>query len=207
MSNDDYTLLYSDQHGNFVKAKKDCLFDVTKIKIKGRSNGIVLEDKVDCQNFSITIGGNFNSILIGEGCRLIGKVAIKGVSQFLTVGKQTTFQSVSLYIGENCSVSIGEDCMFSAKIEIRTTDSHSIYDIDSGKRLNKPSSVTIGNHVWLGKEVIISKGVKLGNNIVVGAKSFVNRSCLDENVILAGAPAKIVKTRVNWTRELLPIDD
>ena len=207
MFGDNYDILYSDKYGNMVKAKKGCIVDLAKIKIRGNSNIITLEEGVDIQAFSFNVNGNNNITQIGEGTRLAGKISMKGFDQSFIVGKQTSFQSVSVYIGEGQSVKVGDDCMFSARIEIRTTDSHSIYEEATGKRLNKPQPVVIGNHVWLGKEVIVSKGVTLKNNLIVGAKSFVNKSFNDENVILAGAPAKVVRTGVNWTRELLPYDD
>lgn len=97
--------------------------------------------------------------------------------------------------------------MFSARIEIRTSDSHTIFDIDTKKRLNKPGSVLIGDHVWIGKDVIVSKGVTIAKNSIIGAKSFVSRSLLDENCVYVGAPAKKVKERVGWTRELLSWSD
>ena len=36
-------------------------------------------------------------------------------------------------------------------------------------------------------------GITIANNVVIAAGAVVNKSCLEENVVLAGVPAKIVK--------------
>ncbi len=97
--------------------------------------------------------------------------------------------------------------MFSARIEIRTSDGHSILDKSTNKRINRPGNVHIDDHVWLGKEVIVSKGVYIVKNCVVGAKSFVGKSLNDSNCIYAGCPARKVKDNIDWSRKLLPFDD
>jgi acetyltransferase-like isoleucine patch superfamily enzyme len=204
---DGWKIYFSDVKNNIIYIQDNVRMSLSEnIKIKGVGNKIFVAKNSDLTLFSVNIGGDENRVIIGKDTRLIGKVNIRGANRFFRVGDSTTFQSVSIYLNEGCDVSIGNDCMFSARIEIRTSDSHSIYDIETGKRLNKPGSVVIGDHVWLGKEVIVSKNVTIGSNIIVGAKSFVSRNLLDEFCIYAGLPAKKVRTKVGWTRELLPFD-
>jgi len=35
--------------------------------------------------------------------------------------------------------------------------------------------------------------IKLGNNVIIGANAVVNKSFKEDNIVLAGIPAKIVK--------------
>lgn len=102
----------------------------------------------------------------------------------------------------NLSVKIGKDCMFSYGITIRPNDGHSIYDNNTNIILNKPdiNSVVIGNHVWVGLNSTILKNTKISDNSIVGAGTIVNKKFEDENVIIAGVPAKIIKKNVNWNR-------
>ena len=46
---------------------------------------------------------------------------------------------------------------------------------------------------WIGTNAIIFPGVHIGKNSVVGAGSVVTKD-VDENVVVAGNPAKVIKT-------------
>jgi acetyltransferase-like isoleucine patch superfamily enzyme len=133
-----------------------------------------------------------------------GRLLVKGDGQSVKIGKNTTFQSVYILCQESCNVEIGEWCMFSRDIEIRTTDAHSVVDVKTRQRINKPTSVKIGNHVWVGVGSLISKGSQIPNDSIVGAYSFVNKKFTEENVLIAGTPAKIVRHGVTWNRGRKP---
>ena len=53
--------------------------------------------------------------------------------------------------------------------------------------------ITIENDVWIGRRVLIMKGVHLGAGTVVAAGSIVTKSFPRLSVI-AGNPAKLIKT-------------
>lgn len=92
---------------------------------------------------------------------------------------------------------IGQDCLLSSNVVIRTSDAHSIMD-DAGKRINSGKDVIIGNHVWIGYNATILKGCYIGNNSVVGTHCVVSNQIVDNNTVIAGNPAKIVRSGVNW---------
>lgn len=91
--------------------------------------------------------------------------------------------------------------MFSANISIRVGDSHSITDLE-GKRVNPSRDVKIGNHVWIGNTVLITKGVEIKEDSIVGTGSVVTRKFVETNVVIAGNPAQIVKRDVSWDSRL-----
>lgn len=105
------------------------------------------------------------------------------------------------YKKENNKIEIGDDCMFSKNITIRTCDGHNIRSIETGEIINEDKDIKIGNHVWLGQDVSILKGVEIPDNTIIAFKSVVTKRFSEENTILAGIPAKIVKTNVNWERK------
>ena len=63
------------------------------------------------------------------------------------------------------------------------------------KHINQ--KVIIGNNVWIGSNVVILPGVKIGNNVIIGAGSIVTKIFEEDNIVIAGNPAKILKTLNN----------
>ena len=55
-----------------------------------------------------------------------------------------------------------------------------------------PEPVVIGNHVWIGMNSVIMKGVTIGDNVIIGANSVVTRD-IPSNTIAAGIPCKVIK--------------
>ena len=66
--------------------------------------------------------------------------------------------------------------------------------------------VCIGNDVWIGGNVTILPGVCIGNNVVVAAGAVVSKDVPD-NSLVAGVPAKVVRTLTDDTQEESPIRD
>ena len=105
-------------------------------------------------------------------------------------------------MAENFSmINVGDDCMISSNVIIRTGDSHSILDRNYA-RINRAANVTIGDHCWIAEGVRIMKGVILKSDIIVGSNSVVTSS-FPPNVIVAGNPGKVIKNEVYWTKDRL----
>ncbi len=94
-------------------------------------------------------------------------------------------------------VVVGDDCLFSEGISIRSSDHHSIIDLDTYTQMNVPDDVTIGRHVWIGPDVQILRGVQVGLGSVVGAGSIVTRNIAPKE-LWAGVPARRLKQNVSW---------
>ena len=160
----------------------------------------------DCQ----IICGNNSFVKIGSSNNFVKRLSInsRANNSRVIVGDNVSTQSVAI-INENepnLSVTIGEDCKFSNNIYIRPTDAHTIYDIETGKVLNPPCDIKIGNHVWCGRDVKLLKGANIPNGFIVGANSIVTKSSVNpENCsttdggLLVGIPAKVIKTGCTWS--------
>jgi len=55
--------------------------------------------------------------------------------------------------------------------------------------------IIVGDDVWLCAGVIVTAGVSIANGVVVAANAVVTKSITEENVIVAGIPAKVVGRR------------
>ena len=106
-----------------------------------------------------------------------------------------------LAVMEGTKIIVGNDCLFSANITLRAGDSHSVIDAESGTRMNPSKDIIIGNHVWIGNTVIVTKGTVIGNNSVVATGSVVTGKKFPVNSAIGGNPAKVIKESVNWKAE------
>ena len=91
-------------------------------------------------------------------------------------------------------VSIGRGVAIAENVTIRDSDNHSI----NGSKNPVSAPITIGNRVWIGMNATILKGVSIGNGAVVAANALVNKD-VPAGCLVAGVPAKVVKTDVNWS--------
>ena len=53
--------------------------------------------------------------------------------------------------------------------------------------------ITIGDNCWIGAGAIILPGIQLGDHVVCAAGTVITKSFPEDNILLAGVPAKIVK--------------
>jgi len=195
-----------------------------KKRIKGNANEIkyyaALLNKV-----VFDIAGNNNKIFIGENTSLFGcKFTIRGDNHIIRLGANGIYTKCNFATEDNdCVINIGSDttmyegceiasvepfakveigsgCMFSSNVDVRNTDSHSIIDIDSNKRINPGKNIKLGDRVWAGTYVQILKGVNIGNDCVLGIRSLINKD-VPSNCVVAGVPAKVVKENIYWLKE------
>lgn len=55
--------------------------------------------------------------------------------------------------------------------------------------------VVIGSNVWIGAQVCVLAGVTIADGSIIGAGAVVTKSITDENSIVAGVPARKIKSR------------
>lgn len=92
--------------------------------------------------------------------------------------------------------------MLSSKITIWANDSHRLMNADTGELLNaQPQGVFIGDHCWIGQGAVFTKNAIIPANTVVGLQAVVTKPFREEFTALAGNPARVIKSRVKWSRE------
>src|SRR5690625_31206 len=107
------------------------------------------------------------------------------------------------YVGDNfyanfdctildvCEVRFGDNCMLAPGVQIYTaTHPLNPTERNSGKEYAKP--ITFGNNVWIGGSAIINPGVTVGDNVVIASGAVVTKD-LQDNVVVGGNPAKVIK--------------
>jgi len=144
---------------------------------------------------------NKGKIIIGNK---VSMISFSGGSPYRT-SLQTHCKDAIISIGDNCrlsgitihcrtSVKIGNDCRFGPGSQLVDNDSHraSMYVTERAKP-PRSKAIIINNNVWIGMGSLVLKGVEIGDNSIVAAHSVVTKN-VPANSIVAGNPAKIVKT-------------
>lgn len=146
-----------------------------------------------------------SKIRIANGCLLRGLIRADTAS-VVRIGKRVRMhREVKIHAAEGRTITIGSGCLFS-NVVVRTSDLHSIIDIETGKRTNFAKDVRIGPRVWLAEDVNVYKGANIGAGSIIGARSTVYGN-VPENCLAIGTPALPKKFGVTWDRKLLSVDD
>ena len=109
--------------------------------------------------------------------------------------KGTGFANTNTIINCFSYIEIGSGTYISDDVRIQDSDNHTVYENGVAKEQTKP--IIIGDHVWVGKNAIILKGVTIGEGAVVAAGSVVVKD-VPSKTLVAGNPAKVIKENVEW---------
>lgn len=185
--------------GEGNKIKKDIAFlSKCRFKFNGNNNRIIIEGVCRLKNCRFIINGDNNIINIKSSVATGVEFYIEDDNNCLIVNDNTSFcGKAHIALIEGTCVEFGRNCLLSSDIVVRTGDSHSVLDL-CGNRTNQSENVSIGDHVWIGNKVIITKGVTIPKDCIIGTGSVVTRKFSRDGVVIAGNPAKVVKENVNW---------
>ncbi len=141
----------------------------------GRSSILRMDSNsfLECKGFSFTYGADV--ILFKNSKLILGKSYINSNSK----------------IRCHKLISIGDNCVISHDFTVMDSDAHEL----NGSRNTNP--VLIGNNVWIGTRVTILNGVSVGDGAVIAAGSIVTKN-VPKNSLVAGVPAKVIKTNIKW---------
>jgi len=131
---------------------------------------------------SLTVNGVF---VIHTGC----SISVNAGGR-LVVGSGYASNNITIDCFER--IVIGQAVAISKSVTIRDGDSHVI---DGKNPISGP--ITIGNHVWIGLNATILKGVSIGDGAVIAAGAVVTRD-VPANALVGGVPARIIRSNVTW---------
>ena len=109
--------------------------------------------------------------------------------RFIRLGK-------NIFINHNCSfldiggITIEDDVQIGPSVNL-TSENHPLDPRDRKTVLLQP--IVIKRNVWIGAGATILPGVTVGENAIVAAGAVVSRD-VPPNTVVAGVPAKVVKT-------------
>ena len=198
-------LLFMHLMGRYIKGLYHPNIKIKKPLILGKGNIIPFVPK----GVQIEIYGANNKVEIDpsvkkwDGRIVIGNPGTNTPTHncLVRIGKNSDSNGVWIdLLEDNSAVIIGNNCMLSWNIHIFASDFHTIYDAKTKKLLNWGKEIIIGDNVWVAMDCTVLKNSFIAKNCVVGASAVVAGKFTEENCVIAGNPAKVVKRGVAWDR-------
>jgi tetrahydrodipicolinate N-succinyltransferase len=129
-----------------------------------------------------------DDVLLSHGVRL----HLRDADARIEVG-DGSFLNYRTEIVAHARVTLGRGCLLAWDVQVVDSDSHRV----DGRPHTAP--VTIGDDVWIGARATVLKGVTVGDGAVVAAGSVVVAD-VPAHALVAGNPARVVRTEVTWER-------
>lgn len=156
---------------------------------------------------SLTDGAKKTQVILKDGCWPQGQICVQSggiviMHEHSKIDTSTTIQCVNrVEIGAYSSVAINTIICDNNNHPINPEyrKKMRLSDYNSEMRLWKHSAnapIIIGKNCWIGSNVRIGKGITIGDNSIVAACSVVTKD-VPANCIVAGNPAKVVKTDID----------
>src|ERR1700712_2184137 len=118
------------------------------IRVRGRGNRLIVAPTANLQDLIVNFHGDNGLIHIGPTHVRRAPLRLElrvGHESSLTIGTNVgTAGRTFISAVEGANVTIGDDVMFAKNIEVRTDDTHPIFDVNTRKRLNVSRSIDIG---------------------------------------------------------------
>lgn len=175
------------------------------IDIDGNNNRMELEMPLKFNNAKLNMQDDNNKITIKTTKKKIkdvwimaGKESEVFIDTNSSIGQGDFSITANGNYKEGHKVLIGKNFRPAKDVIIRTSDGHSLIDINTGIATNSPQDVIIEDDVWIMTRSMILKGSKISKGSAVAAYSLVNKKFDEENILLAGIPAKILKHNIKW---------
>ncbi len=165
--------------------------EVRKISIGSKTK---IHDSVVIDALStdgVKIGKN---VVIGQRTEIECTGSLESIGKGVVIGDRTTFGRDCLF-GAAGGIEIGKDVVAGQQIRFHS-ENHNYGDLGVLIREQGVShkGIKIGNNCWIGAGAVFLDGAELGDGCVVAANAVVTKK-FPNNSVIAGIPAKIIKTR------------
>lgn len=169
------------------------------IDFNGQNSLIEIKDTTNFDKCKISLGNDCHIVI--ESSPHLCFCLIAHNKSSVKIGKNVQIGEATIHMENECNTAlvIDDNAILSYNIQIFTTDTHPIFDLQTNKLINNTQSIVhIGKNSWVCANAILLKGTDISKETIVGNASVVTKKFNDSNCIIAGNPAKIVKKNIYW---------
>ena len=128
-------------------------------------------------------------VIIKEGVRICPTHPAAKIK----IGSWTTI-GYHVFLFSRSKITIGQNCLIAPFCYFVDSDHGTEPNALIRNQKMPTDPINIGDDVWLGTGVIVTKGVNIGNGSIVAAGSVVTKD-IPANTVYGGSPAKFIKNR------------
>ncbi len=134
-----------------------------------------------------------NNVKIGAYSRIITSITLGDLGSHIRIGNNVGIGEWAS-LGGAGGLDIGDDCIVGQYFSCHP-ENHVFEKPGLPIRLQGVTrqGISIGRNCWIGSKVTILDGVTIGDNCVIAAGAVVSRP-MPSNSVIAGVPAKVIKT-------------
>lgn len=155
---------------------------------------------------SLLVGGDGPIVFVGPGTNLMWGEIYCGAHSEVVLNGRTVGTGRAMVDARNGGHVVAQpDQLWAGNVYIATDDMHRLEDAATGERINVfGGRITLGEHVWIARDAIVTGNVSVGDGSVIGTRSLVRNQTIPAQSAVAGTPARVIRTGVTWRGEDTP---
>jgi acetyltransferase-like isoleucine patch superfamily enzyme len=122
--------------------------------------------------------------------------------QAVNFGKNVRIPGIPHFGSEPYLITIGDNVTITQGVTFHTHDGGVGVFRHKYPGMNIFKPILVGNNVFIGSNSTILPGIIIGNNVVIGASSVVTKN-IPDNVVVAGIPARIIRSLEEYEQRSL----
>jgi len=143
-------------------------------------------------------GGSNRGIVLGDNVLLSRGAILSCKNGNISIGRDVSLGMHSLiHAVEGSDVAVGDKCVLAAFVYLIGGGSYHLERLDlpiKDQGTYARGGITVADNVWIGAKAQVLDGVSIASGVVVAAGAVLNQD-VAPNVIVAGVPARVVRTR------------